>query len=254
METFSQPEIRKYYSNRVPSLKVTSQSELRGPCPVHKGKDPNFAVDASTGLAACHSQCGRGWDVLGLEMELFGVDFATANKRVYQVVGRPEPNWDERDIESIFDYCDEAAKLRYQVVRKSGKRFSQRRPNPNGGWIWGLAHLEPLPFRLPQIQNAPFVAIAEGEKDVLNLERIGIPATCNSGGAGNFKPELARWFAGKRVAIFPDNDAAGRAHAMKVAEILQPVAETVRIVEIPGSRSLSDATEASGARNSACRC
>ena len=32
-------------------LKITRQCERRRPCPVHSGKDPNFAVNAETGLA-----------------------------------------------------------------------------------------------------------------------------------------------------------------------------------------------------------
>jgi putative DNA primase/helicase len=62
---------------------------------------------------------------------------------------------------------------------------------------------------------------------------IGLPATCNSGGAGNFKPDLAPYFTGKDIVIFPDNDEPGRKHAVMVARILHPVAKSVRIIEIP---------------------
>lgn len=40
------------------SLKITSQREWRGPFPVHSGKDPNFAVNAETGLAQFHARAG----------------------------------------------------------------------------------------------------------------------------------------------------------------------------------------------------
>ena len=75
---FTSSEVHAYYSARVPSLRITNQREWRGPCPVHSGKDPNFAVNAETGLAQCHSQCGRGWDPVSLEMELAT---AEANQR-----------------------------------------------------------------------------------------------------------------------------------------------------------------------------
>jgi replicative DNA helicase len=119
----------------------------------------------------------------------------------------------------------------------------QRRPNLNGGWSWGLGGAEPVPFRLPQLVDANFVAIVEGEKDAVNVDRLGIVATCNNGGAGNFKPELAQWFASKTVVIFPDNDAAGRKHALQVAKLLAPVAATIRIVELPNLPAKGDVSD-----------
>ncbi len=231
---FTQTEVRAYYAARVPALKITSQREWRGGCPVHGGKDPNFTVNSETGLAHCMSQCGRGWDLVSLEMELFGLNFPPAKERVFELIGRPRMAWEERDVEEIYDYTNESGALLYQVLRYHGKSFRQRRPDGNGGWIWGLGDVQRVPFQLPKVVAADFLACCEGERDVLTLERLGIAATCNSGGAGNFKPELAVHFAGKSVAIFPDNDDPGREHALKVAALLGPVAKSVKVVELPG--------------------
>jgi KaiC/GvpD/RAD55 family RecA-like ATPase len=231
---FTRDEIRTYYATRVPKLRQADAREWRGPCPVHEGERPNFAVNAETGFAHCHSQCGRGWDMIGVEMALHGRPFPEAKAAVFRIVGRPDVPWNERDIEATYDYVDEHGTLRYQVVRRTGKRFSQRRPEGRGGWLWGLGGVQPVPFRLPRVIAADIVFVSEGEKDVLTLERLGLVATCNSGGAGNFKPEIARWFDGKRVGILPDNDAPGRKHALKVAAMLATVAASVRIVELPG--------------------
>jgi KaiC/GvpD/RAD55 family RecA-like ATPase len=232
--TFTSAEVRAYYAARVPGVRITSQREWRGPCPVHQGKRDSFAVNAETGLAQCHSECARGWDVVSLEMELSGIGFAQAKERVYDIVGRPKVPYEERDIEATYDYRDENGVPRYQVVRKHGKQFFQRRPDGRGGYIWGLGNVAALPFNLPAIMRAQtVVAVTEGEKDALNLTKLGMTATCNSGGAGKFKPELAKWFTGKTVAIFPDNDEPGRRHAVMVAKTLFPVAQSLRIVEIP---------------------
>lgn len=230
---FTRSEVEIYYSQRLPRLKQRGR-EWRGACPVHGGKDDNFAVQAETGAWFCHSACNRGGDVISLEMELQSVDFVKAKATVFDLIGRPKPNWEDRDIEATYDYTDAAGNLLYQVVRKTGKKFSQRRPGENGRWIWGLGKVSPVPFQLPIIADAELIAICEGEKDCLRLRRAGIVATCNNGGAGNFRPELALYFAGKRVAIFPDNDEPGRKHAKAVAAILAPVARSIRIVEIPG--------------------
>ena len=231
--TFTPNEVQAYYSARVPGVRISNQREWRGPCPVHQGKRDSFAVNAETGLAQCHSQCGRGWDIISLEMELSAVDFPKAKATVFRIIGRPDVPWEERNIEAVYDYVDQHGKLLYQVVRYYGKDFKQRRPHGQGGWLWGLGGAAPVPFNLPAILKAQLVAVTEGEKDALNLSRLGMPATCNNGGAGHFKPELAKWFAGKHVAIFPDNDEPGRKHAVAVARILSAVAPSVRIVEIP---------------------
>jgi replicative DNA helicase len=228
----------------VPSLKITNQREWRGPCPVHCGKDPNFAVSAETGLALCHSQCGRGWDILSLEQELSGLDFPRAKDRVWEILGRPKVPWEERNVQAIYDYTDEVGTLLYQVLRYYGKEFKQRRPSGEpGSWIWGLGDVRRVPFRLEKVRHADFVAICEGEKDVLSMERIGMVATCNNGGAGNFRPELAQYLVGKHVAVFPDNDQSGREHALKVAALVAPGAKSVKIVELPGLPAKGDVTD-----------
>lgn len=241
--TFTRAEVQAYYQTRVPAVVITSQREWRGRCPIHSGKDANFAVNAETGLAQCHSQCGRGWDMISLEQEISGLDFPKAKEAVYQIIGRPNVPWEERDIEAIFDYTDEVGKVLYQVVRRFGKKFSQRRPDGHGGSIWGLGSVTRVPFRLEKVRHADFTAVVEGEKDVLTLERIGMIATCNNGGAGNFDERLAPYFADKHVAIFPDNDDPGRSHAVKVATMLSGVAKSLKIVELPGLQVKGDVTD-----------
>ncbi len=144
--TFTAGEVRAYYAARLPKLNLTTHREWRAPCPVHSGKDLNFAVSSQTGLAQCHSQCGRGWDMISLEQELFAVDFPTAKDRVYELVGRPKVPYEERNLEAVYDYTDETGKLLYQVLRFYGKEFKQRKPDPNGGWIWGLGDVRRVPW------------------------------------------------------------------------------------------------------------
>lgn len=241
--TFSPSEVRSYWISRIPRLNASTHREWRCPCPIHQGTNPNFAINSETGLAQCHSTCGRGWDMISYEMEISGLDFPKAKERVFDVVGRANVPWDERNVEAKYDYTDESGKLLYQVLRYYGKDFKQRRPSDDGGWVWSIKNIEWVPFQLPKVVKADFVGITEGEKDALTLERIGIVGTCNNGGAEKFRPELAKWFAGKSVAIFPDNDDKGRSHALVVAGILSPVAKTVKIVELPNLPLKGDVTD-----------
>jgi hypothetical protein len=87
---------------------------------------------------------------------------------------------------AIYPY-NKNGELLYQVCRTADKQFPQRRPDGNGGWIWNTKGVEKILFHLDEvteaITNGYMIAIVEGEKDVLSLERIGIVATCNPGGA-----------------------------------------------------------------------
>ena len=243
MTDFTLDEIRAYYACRVRDLGQTSAKMWRGKCPVHHGSGDNFAVDSTTGLAHCHSECGKGWDILGLEMELLGIEFPLAKDAVYALIGRPKQTYADRDIVATFDYTDEHGTLLYQVVRRYPKKFAQRRPDGHGGWIWNLESIDRVPFNLSAVLLAKNVIICEGEKDVLTLKRNGIVATCNSEGAGNWKSELARHFAGKGIVLIPDNDEPGRAHVLKVAASLHGIAATIKILELPSLKAKGDVTD-----------
>jgi hypothetical protein len=87
---FNPSEISYYYRRRVPGLRQSKAKEWRGPCPVHHGERDSFAVDSTTGWALCHSTCSRGWDILSLEQELSGKDFAAAKADVFALLGKQE--------------------------------------------------------------------------------------------------------------------------------------------------------------------
>jgi hypothetical protein len=91
---------------------------------------------------------------------------------------------------AVYDYTDENGGLLFQVCRKAGKQFPQRRPNGRGGWIWNTADVRKVLYRLPELTEAiateRTVLIVEGEKDVESLRKLNVPATCNPGGASGF--------------------------------------------------------------------
>lgn len=98
-----------------------------------------------------------------------------------------------------------------------------------------LGDTERLPYRLPEIIAARRgVIVVEGEKDADRLAAAGLTATTNPFGAGQWLARFAPYFAGREVAILPDNDEPGRKHAVDVASKLRDVASSVRIVTLPG--------------------
>ena len=80
------------------------------------------------------------------------------------------------------------------------------------------------------------------------LERAGVTATCNSGGAGKWHPEFAEVLRDAVVRIVADKDEPGQAHARQIWSSLEGIAAGAEIVEAAGD--CKDAAEhlASGHR------
>ncbi len=259
-------EVQRYMRVRVPDLRERALGgERRGPCPVHKGTRDNFAVNIETGAWFCHSRCSRGGSIFELEELLTGADFASAKAEIFRIIGRNDGfenghacrNGHAQSgraklgrIVATYDYVNEAGELLSQVTRHHPpKDFRQRRPNGSGGWVNSLDDTRRVLYHLPNLIKADTVYVCEGEKDVHAVEALGLTATCNPMGAGNWKSEYDDSLRGKHIVVFPDNDAAGRKHAKAVCESLLNKAASVRIVEIPGlpdKGDVSDWVEAGG--------
>jgi putative DNA primase/helicase len=95
-----------------------------------------------------------------------------------------------------------------------------------------------VPYRLPElieaVANGYFVVVVEGEAKVnLLLRSWNVPATCCAGGSKSWQHEHAQFLAGADVVILPDNDPAGRSYLEDVANSLQDVAASIRVLELP---------------------
>jgi predicted P-loop ATPase len=152
----------------------------------------------------------------------------------------------EPHIVAAYDYCDEASTLLFQVVRLRPKTFRQRRPDGNGGYVWNLKGISPVPYRLPEMLKADpasIVFVAEGEKDVDALRALHFAATCNAGGAEKWRADFAKYLKGRRVVILPDNDEAGERHAAMVERSLTGIAASVALLRLPGLPAKGDVSD-----------
>jgi hypothetical protein len=214
--------------SRLEGVKRWPKGGAMARCPVHNDRTASLKIDEKADgsvLIFDHGGCKTTQivEAIGLTMS----DLSDGKPKALKPV----------KLVAAYNYRDVTGQVLYQVCRWSPKRFSQRRPDGHGGWINDLKGVSPILYRLPELIAAPpheWVLIPEGEKDVDNLVALGFVATTNSGGAGKFKPEFAEHFKDRRVAIWPDNDEPGLAHARMVAAILAPVAREVRIVEPSG--------------------
>jgi archaellum biogenesis ATPase FlaH len=101
-------------------------------------------------------------------------------------------------------------------------------------------------YRLPElirVPNAERVFIVEGEKDADRMHQEGLFATTNSGGAGNWQESYTQYFQNRQVVIIPDNDEPGRRHARVVARAISKVADSVKILELPGLPEKGDVSD-----------
>src|SRR5262245_42241363 len=140
----------------------------------------------------------------------------------------------EHRIVKTYSYQNKRGELLYEVVRYEPKSFSQRRPDGPSKWIANLDGVRRVLYRLSEVLCAETVYIVEGEKDVDNLRSIGLTATCNSGGAGKWRPEYAESFKShQRIVVIPDADEPGRKHAQQVAATLAGKVASLKILELP---------------------
>ena len=263
-----------------------SGSERIGPCP-RCGGDDRFSINVKEGVWNCR-QCKPAdvaGDVIGLVEWLDNTDFNGACTTLAQEPmpsagpnGKGNGGGTPQHEVAWYDYTDVSGKLIFQVVRFGPEKdFRQRKPVPGGGWDWSVRGVRPVPFNWPALDealgNQRTVYIVEGEKDVKTLERYGVVATTNAGGAGKWRPELNEYFRDADVVIIADFDPQstnkktgeklfhddgrpripGLDHGMHVAAELKPIALDVRMFvinalwpECPPKGDITDYFEAGG--------
>ncbi len=240
-------------------------SEWRGACPLHGGNGPNFAVNAETGLWHCFTGCqDAGGDALAFLQRKDGLTFPEALHALAEWAGTtPTPlparnghkNGQEhkngqspRRITETYDYTDDGGTLLFQAVRYDPKGFAQRVPaGAPGTWTYALNGTRRVLYHLPEVVAAVEaerpVYLCEGEKDADALRALGLTATCNPMGAGKWEDAYTDALAGAVVALLPDNDPAGRAHAARVAAALHGKAKRLCVVELPNLPDKGDVSD-----------
>jgi putative DNA primase/helicase len=149
-----------------------------------------------------------------------------------------------RRIASTYDYVDEDGNVLNRVVRYDPKAFTQCRPDGTGGWVYNRDGVRLVPYRLTEVIEAVAsghpVLIVEGEAKADLLADWNVAATCNAGGAKNWKPEHAAFLKGADVVLVPDFDDAGWQHINVVGASLSGIANSIRVLMLPGLTEKGD--------------
>ena len=242
-----------FYRNELKNLSEPNEEGwAMALCPFHDDTNPSLSVNVNSGYFKCFG-CDEEGSAEDFYMKLHDAGIEAACMSIAASVNpdeeTPRPKvrrraGSKRPIET-YDYRDENGVLKFQVCRYEDKDFSQRRPDEKGGWIDNVKGVDPVPYNLPRVKEARTLFVCEGEKDCDNLSKLGndIVATCNPGGADNWKAELNQYFRDKGVILLPDNDSPGHQHAEQVAESLSGIARAIRIVHLPGLPDKGDVSD-----------
>ena len=209
-------------------------------CPAHDDRHASLSVghgDDGRLLVHCHAGCE-------IDAVLGAINFT--RRDLYPQHGN-NGNGTRRHIVAVSDYVTVDGELQYQSIRYEPKGFSQRRPDGHGGHVWQTKGLTPLLYRLSEIQGRETVIIVEGEKDVNRLWDLGLPSSCNHGGAGRWKKNhhtvQLREAGVKCVVVIPDADDAGRSHATAVARSCYASGLETKLVEMPLTTKGADVSD-----------
>ena len=149
-------------------------------------------------------------------------------------------NGNSREPLAVYSYTDEDDRPLFEVCRFDGKDFRQRKPSGE----WGIKGVRRVLYRLPRVVEAASrggtVYVAEGEKDVHAIERVGAVATCNPMGAGKWRDEYAEALRGAHVVVIADRDEAGYAHARDVLKSVSSFAASVEVYKPKSGKDASD--------------
>jgi hypothetical protein len=222
----------------LPGVQKTGANSWKARCPNHDDRVPSLSVKkADNGKILV--RCLAGCDTSAVLAKI-GLRFSDLF-----------PQWAHDQSEeplATYDYCDADGNLVHQTVRYANKKFRQRRPDGNGGWIWNLRGIKLQLYHYPELLGADAsepVYYVEGEKDADKLCALGFVATCNPMGAGKWSSvadDAAKTLNGRHDVVIADKDDPGRQHAQVVAQSLQAHAASVKVIELPGD-DVKDASD-----------
>lgn len=247
---------------------------VQAKCPCHDDKNASLTISYNSKeektILYCHAGCNTRdiLDSVGLKMsDLYDQPLQQDSKS-------------NGNIEKIYKFFDENGDLAYEKIRFKGKKFSHRRYE-NGVEVWGLSEgvytetfpgsnsysmkdrpgakelwfperehiLYNLPNLIEGVKNGQTVYIVEGEKDADNVIKRGLIATTTSIGATKgdlgkkWLKSFNKYFKGANVVLVPDNDKPGMAFMDHVAKQLKSVANSVKIIELPGLATKGDISD-----------
>jgi DNA primase len=225
----------EFYKDYIRDLKFKSQSY--GYCPFHNDKNPSFSVNLMSGQWMCHGE-GISGNIFTF-IKKMNIPFEELPEEIKEMYCKDN----KLTLEGVYSYFDEDGNLVYDEVRyrnkKGKKKIYFRRFTEDGKEVWNLNGVKKVLYNLQDLLKCDsledfYVFIIEGPNKVEVLKEWGFIAVSNPNGTGGWKDEFKEYFRGMDVVVIPDNDDAGCKYAKKVCKSLKEVANSIKILRLPG--------------------
>jgi len=232
-----------------------------GKCPFHRENTASFHIHENGEVWFCQG-CGAGGDKVEFVEQIANVDFIEAlkimggdryvinpvEKERRSKIEKKEPKIFIGEIanalsmiggkcEGIYHYSDTLTKARYRLPNEEKVTYRWF-THLEGKTYWGNQGQKHGLFWSEDKDNAQTIYLVEGEKDCLNLAKLGYVVCTASDGADEeaikFLPEYAEELKDKDVIILnDDNDSndKGLKYAKSISIKLQGIANSVRIIQ-----------------------
>lgn len=216
-------------------------------CPAHEDRQASLSLtegDDGRALVYCHAGCAT--EAVLAALQLTEADLFERKLSVVPIRPRNRPKQGKL-IYKIRDANGAVVALHVRSETENGKRFTWQLPDGRIGLngtrtadlpLFGSEHATKWTRRRP-------IVITEGEKAAAALMHAGYRALGTVTGAATApSPAVLSCLLDRDVILWPDADEAGSKHMALVAERLQGVALSVRVIEWPGAPEHGDAADA----------
>jgi hypothetical protein len=213
-----------------------SGSHMVACCPFHDDKTPSMSVNLDKQVWFCHAG-GFGGSVIDIVCRQQGLSVKDAIKMLADEAGIVDETADGNPhTVATYTYRDQHGRpvMKVDRIEQNGKKkFAQYIEDENGNRKNGISGVQRVLYRMEKWAGREEVALAEGEKCVHALERLGWDATCNPAGASSWLDAYSCYLTNKHVDIWADNDASGEKWVQSVLKSLEGKVASLRVLRVP---------------------
>lgn len=228
-------------------VKSNGQNGYMACCPVHNDKKASLKVSEGEDgriLLYCHAGCSiqNIVEAMGLNMsDLFSQSItATTSAASYKL-----------DREHIYKNSVGEIVGKKSIWKAPGVKSKKVKcyRYENGQYIEGLNNAKFPLYHLPELLSSKdTIIVAEGEKDVKTLEKLGYTATSKPNGAGSkWLTEYNDYIKDRDVVLLADNDKPGKDNVERDAALIWSIVKSVKVVYsenvLPGLREHGDISD-----------
>lgn len=228
-------------------------------CPFHNDKHPSLSIKG--GKYKCFtSTCGESGDLIDFIRHKEGLTVLDSVKKAIEILGLNYTiektkldklkEWIEKNnatwyadesfkLEDVYFYHDKddlpvLARIKYKNTDTGKKQFSQANIVDCGDYYKldykteKINLIYNMPRVVKSIQENKDIFLVEGEKDALNLQRIGFTATtCRE--INSVNNNVLSPLINSKLIVIHDNDEAGRIHLNNVKKRLLPITKSFKV-------------------------